>query len=129
MLGRFTAQHGALSSLPAGPPGARLAWMRGLAVCAIALSLSATVLAGTGPGPGGGSATAIEGVVSDPSGAVVPGATVEIQNPVSQLDRKATTDGDGHFSFANVPVIRISLAPLVSRMTRRPSSWVAPRPV
>jgi hypothetical protein len=30
------------------------------------------------------------------------------------------------FNFARVPLIRISLAPLVSRMTSRPSSWVAP---
>jgi Carboxypeptidase regulatory-like domain/TonB-dependent Receptor Plug Domain len=45
----------------------------------------------------------LNGVVTDPSGAVVPGATVSIQNPVSQYSRTATTDSAGHFQFANVP--------------------------
>ena len=45
----------------------------------------------------------ITGVVTDPSGAVVPGATVSIQNPVSQYTRTATTDKTGHFQFPNVP--------------------------
>src|ERR1700760_1192669 len=45
----------------------------------------------------------VGGVVTDPSGAVVPGATVSIQNPVSQYTRTATTDKAGHFQFPNVP--------------------------
>ena len=45
----------------------------------------------------------IGGTVLDPSGAVVPNATVEIQNPVSHFDRSTTTDSSGKFSFANVP--------------------------
>jgi hypothetical protein len=45
----------------------------------------------------------VSGVVTDPSGAVVPGATVSIQNPVSQYSRTATTDKAGHFQFPNVP--------------------------
>ncbi len=45
----------------------------------------------------------VSGVVTDPSGAVVPGATVSIQNPVSQYTRTATTDKAGHFQFPNVP--------------------------
>src|ERR1035437_8469010 len=47
--------------------------------------------------------SSLSGVVADPSGAVVPGATVEIHNPVSQFDRSTTTDGAGRFSFPNVP--------------------------
>ena len=43
--------------------------------------------------------SSLSGVVSDPTGAVVPGATVEIHNPVSQFSRSATTDGEGRFSF------------------------------
>ena len=48
--------------------------------------------------------SSITGVVSDASGAVVPGATVEIQNPVSQFTRTVTTDNAGNFSIPNVPV-------------------------
>ncbi len=47
--------------------------------------------------------SSLSGVVTDPSGAVVPGATVEIHNPVSQFTRSTTTDSAGRFSFANVP--------------------------
>jgi hypothetical protein len=45
----------------------------------------------------------ISGTVLDPSGAVVPNATVEVHNPVSHFDRSTTTDSSGGFSFANVP--------------------------
>jgi carboxypeptidase family protein len=34
----------------------------------------------------------------------VPGATVEIHNPVSKFERTATTDAAGKFSFSNVPL-------------------------
>jgi hypothetical protein len=47
--------------------------------------------------------SSITGVVADPSGAVIPGATVRIQNPVSQLNRTTTTDSEGKFTFPNVP--------------------------
>ncbi|HZR58558.1 MAG TPA: TonB-dependent receptor [Terriglobales bacterium] len=45
----------------------------------------------------------IEGTVTDPSGAVVPNAHVEIHNPVSGFNRSAITDSAGRFSFPNVP--------------------------
>jgi hypothetical protein len=45
----------------------------------------------------------ITGTVADPTGAVIPGATVEIHNPVSGFDRTVTTDGVGNYSFPNVP--------------------------
>ena len=45
----------------------------------------------------------INGTVLDPTGAVVPNATVEIHNPVSHFDESATTDGAGRFTFTNVP--------------------------
>ena len=51
----------------------------------------------------GGSSGSINGTVTDPTGAVVPGATVEIHNPVSQFDRTAVTDKSGNFSIANIP--------------------------
>src|SRR5271169_2072683 len=47
--------------------------------------------------------SSMSGVVTDPTGAVVPGATVQIHNPVSQFTRSTTTDNAGRFSFTNVP--------------------------
>src|ERR1700677_30718 len=45
----------------------------------------------------------ITGTVTDASGAVVPAATVTIENPVSGLSRTAKTDGAGHYQFTNLP--------------------------
>ena len=50
-----------------------------------------------------GNSGSIEGVVKDQSGASVPGAKVEIGNPVSSFHRETTTDSDGSFRFTNVP--------------------------
>jgi hypothetical protein len=48
-------------------------------------------------------AGSINGVVTDPSGAVIPGAIVSIQNPVSHYARSTTTDSAGHYNFPNLP--------------------------
>ena len=50
-----------------------------------------------------GNAGAVRGTVTDPSGAVIPGATVHLTNDVSGLDRTATSDANGQFGFSNVP--------------------------
>src|SRR5215510_8490341 len=50
-----------------------------------------------------GSAGTVSGVVSDPDGAVIAGATVVIQNPVTGYRRAATTDTAGAFRFSDVP--------------------------
>jgi hypothetical protein len=50
-----------------------------------------------------GNSTSVTGTVTDPSGAVVPNATVEIRNPVSGFERTATTDSSGRFAIPNVP--------------------------
>jgi len=47
---------------------------------------------------------AIAGSVTDSTGAVVPGATVTIANPVSGYTRAAKTDDAGEYQFANVPL-------------------------
>ncbi|MDX6461620.1 MAG: hypothetical protein QOE55_5317, partial [Acidobacteriaceae bacterium] len=57
-----------------------------------ALHLHAQTAAGT-----------IAGTVTDGSGAVIPGATVTIENPVSGLKRSATTDSAGQYKFTNLP--------------------------
>ena len=46
-----------------------------------------------------GNSTSVVGTVSDPSGAVVPNATIEIRNPVSGFERTVTTDATGRFSI------------------------------
>jgi hypothetical protein len=45
----------------------------------------------------------LQGVITDPSNAVVPGASVEIHNPVSGYDRTVLTDGAGRFNISNIP--------------------------
>ncbi len=67
-----------------------------LMVFYIAFGLSASAQSG-------GSSTSVTGTVVDPTGAVVPNATVEIRNPVSGFTRTATTDSSGKFSIPNVP--------------------------
>jgi hypothetical protein len=64
----------------------------------------AALLAPAGFAQSVGNAGSIHGTVIDSSGAVIPGATVEIQNPVSQLDRTLQTDAQGSFQFVNVPL-------------------------
>ena len=50
-----------------------------------------------------GNSGSINGSIVDPTGAVVPHATVEIRNPVSGLDRTTTSDAAGKFTFTNIP--------------------------
>jgi hypothetical protein len=50
-----------------------------------------------------GSAGVVSGTVQDPSGAVIPGATAKVYNPVSGFERTASTDANGRFSITNVP--------------------------
>ena len=51
----------------------------------------------------GGNAGPIRGTVTDPTGAVIPGATVHVTNVVSGLARTGTTDATGQFEIPNVP--------------------------
>jgi hypothetical protein len=68
-------------------------------VTALALSLAVSIASAQSVGNSG----SIDGNVTDPTGAVVPNATVEIHNPVSGYDRVANTDKSGSFQFTNVP--------------------------
>lgn len=50
-----------------------------------------------------GNSGSIDGVVKDPSGGVITGASVEIANVVSGFKRETSTGSDGGFHFSNVP--------------------------
>ncbi|HEV2578525.1 MAG TPA: TonB-dependent receptor [Acidobacteriaceae bacterium] len=64
----------------------------GILAIAVASAVSAQSNSGT-----------LTGTVADPTGAVIPGATVTIGNSVSGYTRTQTTDSAGHFQFVNVP--------------------------
>jgi hypothetical protein len=51
-----------------------------------------------------GNAGTVAGTVTDATGAIVPGATVSIENPVSGYSRVTTTDSSGHYQFTNLPL-------------------------
>jgi hypothetical protein len=57
----------------------------------------------TAPAFAQASSGTVSGAVFEPSGAAIPGATVEIQNPVSHYNRTATTGPQGKFQFDNIP--------------------------
>src|SRR5467141_2662988 len=48
-------------------------------------------------------AGSLRGVISDPSGGVLPGATVVLLNEATKETRQATTDSKGGYFFAAVP--------------------------
>src|SRR5581483_149684 len=50
-----------------------------------------------------GTAGSIDGKVTDPTGAVVVGAQVKIQNPVSGYSQTTVADSLGQFHFRNIP--------------------------
>ena len=52
----------------------------------------------------------VRGTVNDPTGALVPGAAVELYNPVSGFHRSAKTGPSGDFAFYNVPFDSYSLS-------------------
>jgi outer membrane cobalamin receptor len=52
---------------------------------------------------GMGSAGSISGTVADPSGALIPGVAVELQNRISGYDKTVTTDGSGVYHFLDLP--------------------------
>jgi len=67
-------------------------------------ALALAVLFAAGPASAQmGNSGSIDGVVKDPSGGVIAGATVEMSNPISRFTRQTTTANDGGFHFTNVP--------------------------
>jgi hypothetical protein len=77
-------------------------WRLAAAIIVVAF-LASAVLTSAVLAQSGGSSGSINGSVLDPTGAVVPNATVEIHNPVSHFAQSTTTDKSGNFSFPNIP--------------------------
>jgi hypothetical protein len=50
-----------------------------------------------------GNAGAVRGTVTDPTGAVIPNASISLVNSSSGLNRATTSDATGQFDFTNVP--------------------------
>jgi len=53
--------------------------------------------------------TSVHGIVSDPKGAVVTGATVTLTNPATGFSRTTKTDGQGNYQFLELPPARYDL--------------------
>ena len=49
------------------------------------------------------SLTSLNGLVTDATGAVVPGATVELENAATMAKRTTTSDSTGNYGFAQLP--------------------------
>src|SRR3954454_5362822 len=73
--------------------------LRATALLVIALILVPTLMFAQGLGSSG----SVQGQVTDPSGAVIPGATVDVSNPVSGYYQSTQSDDTGHYSISNVP--------------------------
>ena len=71
--------------------------------CAFFVVMCYVAIGGSAFAQSAGNSTSVIGTVADPSGAVIPNASVEIRNPVSGFERTATTDGSGRFAIPNVP--------------------------
>jgi len=83
-------------------------------LAAIIVVLLTTGIAVSAQGLGSGT---VEGTVSDPNSAAVPGATVTISNPVTGYSRSITTGQDGTFRFDNVPPNNYQLSVSASGFT------------
>jgi hypothetical protein len=59
----------------------------------------------------------ISGTVVDPSGAIIPGTTLKLVNSGQQTIYRAVTDGQGLYSFPNLPVGRYDLTILATGFT------------
>ena len=65
------------------------------------VSVGAALLAGTASAQVG--AASLNGVVQDPSGAYIPGATVTLTNTASGQKRVVKSNGSGEFNFSAIP--------------------------
>jgi len=70
--------------------------LRGIAVAVLAVLFTCAAAAQTGDAE-------ITGVIKDPSGSAVPGASVSLANQDTGVARSIATDADGRYRFYPVP--------------------------
>lgn len=75
-----------------------MTFMRATVICLISLILTPALFAQTEMTSG-----VIQGTVTDPSGAVVPNAAVEVKNQDTNFTRTGTSDSNGRFIFLLLP--------------------------
>jgi hypothetical protein len=79
---------------------------RRIGACTLFIGFLAVILilfAGSACAESMGNSGEIRGTVTDSSGAVVPGATIEIHNPITGYQQTATTNETGAYRLPNVP--------------------------
>jgi len=82
-------------------PAARTARALGLAL-AVLVGLSAVATAQT-------SSSSVNGIVTDPTGGVVPGALVVLRNVATNVERTTVSNSAGNYFFTSVPPARYTL--------------------
>ena len=76
------------------------------------LPLLALLCSAIGASAQAGAAGTLRGTITDPSGAVVPGATVHLTNSVSGFDHTTTTDRSASSAsptYPSIPIASVSL--------------------
>ena len=92
-----------MQKLQQTPTAAVAAWRHfksGLKSALLTLAVIALLLTGTAFGQG--ETGQVTGVVTDPSGAIVPGATIIVRSDRTGTTRTVTTDSEGSFQFTNL---------------------------
>src|SRR5205807_4130 len=92
---------------------ARFAWLRGghmlrkrfssLRILVLSAVMGALSLAAPSTLSAQSNSGIIQGMITDPSKAAIPGAKVHLENPVSHHVNDVETDTDGNFRIPNVP--------------------------
>src|SRR5436853_95770 len=68
--------------------------------------------------------TSLRGTVTDPAGAVVPGARVELKNNATGSHATATTDSNGAYEFPQIPPGRYTLTATMTGFTSVKTSMI-----
>src|ERR1051326_8592656 len=74
-----------------------------LSVCTLVLGLLFSAMTGVCHAQSQATAADLVGIVKDETGAIIPGATVTVRNPQTNLERTGTTDESGVYKFLAIP--------------------------